>query len=61
MGKLHEEPLQKELIQSFYDYFKLFASSYKDMLELDESFAIHNLVVEQGAILAKQKPRKIPF
>ena len=61
MGKLLEEPLQNELIQSFHDYSELFAWSYKDMLGLDKNFVVHNLVVEKGAILVKQKPRKIPF
>jgi len=61
MGKLLEEPLQNELIQSFHDYSDLFAWSYKDMPRLDENFVVHNLVVEKGAILVKQKPRKIPF
>jgi len=61
MGNLLEEPLEKELIQSFYDYFELFAWSYKDMPRLGESFLIHNLVVEQGVAPIKQKLRKIPF
>lgn len=61
MGKLLEAPLQKELVQSFHDYFELFAWYYKDMLGLDEDFVVHNLVVEKGAISMKQKPRKIPF
>ena len=61
MGKLLEEPLQKELIQSPYDYFKLFAWSYKDMFGLDENFMVHNLVIEKGTVPIKQKPRKITF
>ena len=31
------------------------------MPRLDEDFVVHNLVVEKGAILVKQKQRKIPF
>jgi len=61
MGKLLEEPLQQELIQSFHDYFELCAWSYKDMPGLDEDFIVHNLIIEKGAIPMKQKPRKIPF
>jgi len=53
MGKLLEEPLQNELIQSFHDYFELFAWSYKDMPGLDENFVVHNLVVEKGAMHVK--------
>jgi len=30
MGKLLEEPLQQELVQSFHDFSELFAWSYKD-------------------------------
>ena len=56
IGKLLEAPLQKELVQSFHNYFKLFTWSCKDMLGLDENFVVHNLVVEKGAILVKQKP-----
>ena len=55
MGKLLEAPLQEELIQSFHDYFELFAWSYKDMPRLDESFVVHNLVVKKGAVPVKQK------
>jgi len=60
-SKLLEAPLQKELVQSFHDYSKLFAWSYKDMPRLDENFVVHNLVFEKGVILVKQKSRKIPF
>ena len=31
------------------------------MFELDEKFTVHNLVVEEGAVLVKKKPRKMPF
>jgi len=61
MGKLLEETLQQELVQSFHDYSNLFAWSYIDMPGLDENFVVHNLIVEKGAIPVKQKPRKIPF
>ena len=61
MGKLLEEPLQQELIQSFHDYSKLFAWSYKDMPRLNENFVVHNLIIKKGVIPVKQKLRKIPF
>ena len=53
IGKLLEAPLQKELVQSFHDYSKLFAWSYKDMLGLDEDFVVHNLLIEKGAMPMK--------
>ena len=61
MDNILEKPLQNELVQSFHDYSKLFAWSYKDMSGLDVSFMVHNLVVEKGVVPAKQKLRNIPF
>ena len=31
------------------------------MSRLDENFMVHNLVVEEGAVPIKRKPRKMPF
>ena len=53
IGKLLKEPLQKEFLQSFHNYFELFAWSYKDMPRLDEDFLVHNLVVKKGVVLVK--------
>jgi len=61
IDKLLKEPLQNELIQSFYDYLELFAWSYKDMLGLDKNFMVYNLVVKEGAVPVKQKSRKMHF
>jgi len=61
ISKLLEEPLQNELIQSFHNYSKLFAWSYKDMPRLDKNLVVHNLVVEKGAVHVKKKTKKDTF
>ena len=50
IGKILEKPLQNKLIQSFHDYSKLFAWSYKDIPRLDKKFMVHNLVVKERGI-----------